>query len=111
MDLEKLKDIRLIGRSIKEDWPVTTAIKAQVVSALVAIIDSGVPELVIPASRVLMAGDMLNQRRHAAEEKKLQQEQQRKLELIELAIKLGLVSDDRHAIGGVVSDTSRVPRN
>ncbi len=108
LNIESLNDIRLIGRAIKEDWPVTPEIKSQVVEALRDIVSSGIPDLVIPASRVLMAGDMLNQRRRAAEEKKLQQEQQRKLELIELAIKLGLVRDDGLAIGGLVTDSTGV---
>lgn len=94
---------------MKEDWPVSAEIKAEVVEALRDIISSGVPDLVIPASRALMAGDALNQRRTALEEKKLAAEQQRKLELIELAVKLGLVRDDRDTIGVVAKNSSRVP--
>jgi hypothetical protein len=109
LNIESINDIRLIGRAMKEDWPVSPEIKAEVVEALREIISSGVPDLVIPASRALMAGDALNQRRRALEEKKLAAEQQRKLELIELAVKLGLVRDDRDTIGIVDQDTSRVP--
>lgn len=108
MKIESLNDIRLVGRSIKEDWPVSPEIKAEVVAALRDIVSSGVPDLIIPASRVLMAGDALNQKRRALEEKKLALEQQRKLELIELAVKLGLVRDDSHTIGVVAENTSRV---
>lgn len=108
LKIESLNDIRLVGRSIKEDWPVSPEIKSEVVAALRDIVSSGVPDFVIPASRVLMAGDMLNQRRQAAEEKKLQQEQQRKLELIELAVKLGLVRDDSLPVRGLDEDASRV---
>ena len=108
MKIETINDIRLVGRSIKEDWPVSPEIKAEVVAALRDIVSSGVPDLVIPASRVLMAGDLLNQKRRQIEEKKLALEQQRKLELIELAVKLGLVRDDGLAIGGMAGDTSRV---
>ena len=109
MKIESLNDIRLIGRSIKEDWPVSPEIKAEVVDALRNIVLSGVPDFVIPASRVLLAGDALNQRRKAQDEKKLELEQRRKLELIELAVKLGLVRDDRDTIGVVAKNSSRVP--
>lgn len=108
LNIESINDIRLLGRAIKEDWPVSPEIKSEVVAALRDIVSSGVPDFVIPASRVLMAGDALNQRRRALEEKKLALEQQRKLELIELAVKLGLVRDDQLAIGGVAENTSRV---
>lgn len=108
LNIDSLNDIRLIGRSIKEDWPVSPEIKAEVVAALRDIVSSGVPDFVIPASRVLLAGDALNQRRRALEEKKLALEQQRKLELIELVVKLGLVGDDQLAIGGVAEDAVRV---
>jgi hypothetical protein len=108
LNIESINDIRLVGRAMKEDWPVSPEVKAEVVEALRDIIASGVPDFVIPASRALMAGDALNQRRRALEEKKLAAEQQRKLELIELAVKLGLVRDDRDAIGVVAEDASRV---
>jgi hypothetical protein len=109
LNIESINDIRLVGRAMKEDWPVSPEVKAEVVEALREIISSGIPDLVIPASRALMAGDALNQRRRALEEKKLAAEQQRKLELIELAVKLGLVRDDRDAVRVVDKKSSGVP--
>jgi hypothetical protein len=91
-----------------EDWPITGEQKKSIVSKLMDIMDSDIPDLQIPASRALMMADALNQKRQAAQEKKLEQEQKRKLELIELAHKLGIIGDDGGSIGVVDSQSSRI---
>ena len=91
-----------------EDWPITAEQKKSIVSKLIDIMDSNIPDLQIPASRALMMADALNQKRQAAQEKKLEQEQKRKLELIELAHKLGIIGDDSGSIGVVDSQSSRI---
>ena len=108
MRLETLADIKLVGRAMNEGWPVSEDIKAEVVAALRDIIGSGVPDLVIPASRALMAADGLTQRERQAQEKKLDREHKRKLELIELAVKLGIVANEPGAIGALDSQPSRI---
>ena len=91
-----------------EDWPITGEQKKSIVSKLMDIMESGIPDLQIPASRALMMADALNQKRQAMQEKKLEQEQKRKLELIELAHKLGIIGDDGGSIGVVDSQPSRI---
>lgn len=55
-----------------------------------------------------MMADALNQKRHALREKKLALEHKRKLELIELAHKLGIVGNVGGTIGAVDSKPSRI---
>jgi len=92
---------------MNEGWPVSEEIKAEVVAALRDIVGSGVPNLVIPASRALMAADGLTQRERQAQEKKLDRDHERKRELIELAVKLGIIANEPGAIGALDSQPSR----
>lgn len=108
LNLESIADIRLIGRAMNEGWPVSSEVKNEVITALREIVNSGVPDLVIPASRALMAADGLTQRERLAREKTIDREHKRKLELIELAVKLGLVIDDNNSTGVVDSQPSRI---
>lgn len=108
MQLETIADIKLVGRAMNEGWPVSEEIKKEVVAALRDIIGSGDPDLIIPASRALMAADGLTQRERQAQEKKLDREHKRKLELIELAVKLGIIANEPGAIGALDSQSSRV---
>jgi len=91
-----------------EDWPITAEQKKSIVSKLMDIMESGIPDFQIPASRALMAADALNQQRQAMQEKKHEQEQKRKLELIALAHKLGIVGHDGGSVGVVDSQSSRI---
>ena len=93
---------------MNEDWPITGEQKKSIVSKLMDIIESDIPELQIPASRALMMADALNQKRQSMQEKKLEQEQKRKLELIELAHKLGIVGNDCGSTGVIDSQSTRI---
>lgn len=108
IEIEKHKDIRLAGRIINEDWPISAEAKESIVDKLLFIVEHGDPELQIAASRTLMVGDALNQKRRALAEKKLALEHKRKLELIELAHKLGIVGDDGGANRVIDSESSRI---
>jgi hypothetical protein len=100
--------VRLIARAMNEDWPITGEQKQSIIKKLMLIMESGIPDFQIPASRALMMADALNQKRQAMQEKKLELEQKRKLELIELAHKLGIVGNDGGSIGVVDSQPSRI---
>ena len=108
IEICNVADIRLIGRAMNEDWPVFKEQKESIVEKLMTIVEHGDPQLQIAASRALMMADALNQKRQAMQEKKLEQEQKRKLELIELAHKLGIIGDDGGSIGVVDSQPSRI---
>jgi hypothetical protein len=106
--IDTIADIRLIGRAMNEDWPVYKEQKESIVEKLMTIIESNDPQMQIAASRALMMADALNQKRQALQEKKLALEQKRKLELIELAHKLGIVGHDSGSTGVVHSQSSRI---
>jgi hypothetical protein len=106
--IDTIADIRLIGRAMNEDWPVYKEQKEAIVKKLMTIVESNDPQMQIAASRALMAADALNQKRQALQEKKLEQEQKRKIELIDLAHKLGIVGHDSGSIGVVDSQPSRI---
>lgn len=109
MEIESVADIKLAGRAINEDWPVFQDDKVEIISQLMKLAkDTTEPELQIAACRTLMMADALNQKRHALREKKLALEHKRKLELIELAHKLGIVGDVGGTVGTVDSQPSRI---
>lgn len=93
---------------MNEDWPIIKEQKESIVEKLMTIVEHGDPELQIAASRTLMMADALNQKRQALQEKKLALEQKRKLELIELAHRLGIVGNDGGSIGVIDSQSSRI---
>lgn len=93
---------------MNEDWPIAREHKESIVDQLLFLIANGKPEIKIAASRTLMMGDALNQKRRALAEKKLALEHKRKLELIELAHKLGIVGNDSGPIGVIDSQSSRI---
>ena len=62
--VEKNRDIKMIGRALRERWPITQETREKIVSELLEILDD--PDAKerdkIAASKVLMAGDVINQR-------------------------------------------------
>lgn len=93
---------------MNEDWPIIREQKETIVDQLMFIIENGPPEMQIAASRTLMMGDALNQKRRALQEKKLALEHKRKHELIELAHKLGIIGDDRGSARVIDSQSARI---
>ncbi len=80
LDIEKTMDVKLVGRAIREGWNVDKkAIKAALMQCLTD------PDLAIDAAKVLLAADAIDCKREELEEKRKAGEQQRKLQLLELA--------------------------
>jgi hypothetical protein len=65
------------------------------------LLSSGIPDLAIAASKVLLAADALNEKKRIAEQKRLDAEHTRKLQLIELAVKLGIAGNDNGTARGL----------
>ena len=97
MEIETVADIKLAGRAINSDWPVSSKIRESVIEKLLVILETGVPDFQIAASKVLLAADALNEKKRQAEQRKLEAEHARKLQLIELAVKLGIARNDSGA--------------
>jgi hypothetical protein len=101
MELETIADIKLAGRAMNDDWPVSPAMRQKVFDQLELVLTNGDPELRVAASKVILAADLANLRKREAERKRNEAEHARKLQLIELAHKLGLVKSDSGATGSV----------
>ena len=99
MKLETIADIKLAGRAINEDWPVDPELRESVISEMRNILTSGIPDLSIAAAKVVLAADAINAKKREAEQRRLDAENARKLQLIELAVKLGITRPDGVAAG------------
>lgn len=102
--IETVADIKLAGRSINNEWPVAADVRQKVVERMAVLAESGEPEIEIAAAKVLLAADLCNERKRVAEQKRLADEHTRKIQLIELAIKLGVVRDDHAGTGALPSE-------
>lgn len=99
VEIETVADIRLAGRAINEDWPVTQELRGSLIQQMQDILTAGDPELCIAAAKVLLAADALNAKKREVEQRKLDAEHARKLQLIELAVKLGIARPDPESVG------------
>ena len=80
MEINSTKDLGLVNRAIKERWNVDReAIKA---ALMVCLQD---PDLAPKAAKILLDADALDEKRDAAEERRLLKEDEHRLRLLELA--------------------------
>lgn len=82
MRLETKNDVRLVGRAIREGWNFD---RSKVVAALMELVDSRDPDLMMDAIDKLQRGDEINIKRELVELKKLGDENHIRLRLLELA--------------------------
>ncbi len=107
VDINTVADVRLAGRAINDEWPVTPEIRQQVVDRLVYLQEFAEKESVqIAAANALQAADALNIKKRAAEQRRLEAEHTRKVQLLDAAVKLGLVKPIGPGIGSVDSQPS-----
>ena len=104
MEIKTSKDLRLVNRALKEKWNVDKeAIKAALMECLTD------PDLAIDAAKVLLAADAIDCKREELEEKRKAGEQQRKLQLLELAQRVSVgdlarIASDNGIIGSPAGD-------
>lgn len=80
MEINTTKDLGLVNRAIRERWNVDReAIKA---ALMVCLQD---PDLAPKAAKILLDADALDEKRDAAEERRLLKENEQRLRLLELA--------------------------
>ena len=82
MEIATRKDLRMVGRAIREGWNFDRSL---VVSALMEVIESRDPELMLDAIALLMRGDEINIKREMLELKKSGDDNAIRLRLLELA--------------------------
>ena len=80
--IERRKDLRMVGRAMKEGWDFD---RKAVVAALMEVIDSRDPKLMLDAIGLLMRGDEINIKREMVELKKSGDDNAIRLRLLELA--------------------------
>jgi hypothetical protein len=80
--IENKKDLRLVGRAIREGWDFD---RAKVVAALMEIVESRDPDLMMDAIDKLQRGDEINIKREMLELKKAGDDNHIRLRLLELA--------------------------
>lgn len=84
--IESKKDLRLVGRAIREGWDYD---RKAVIQALMDCVKSGDPELMLEATDRLLRGDEIELKRELVELKKAGDDNAIRLRLIELARNLG----------------------
>ena len=80
--IETKNDLRLVSRSIKEDWEIP---KQEVIDALMDTIRNRDPDLMVGAADVLRKMDEANIKRAALAQREQKDTEDRRLQLIELA--------------------------
>lgn len=97
---------KLEHRALREGWCLPDDKRTEVMEKTFARATCGIPSVEEDATRTLIAAESLSLKRQQLEQKKLEAEHARKIKLIEAAIRLGIVSDGRAAIGGTVISAS-----
>ncbi len=80
MEINTTKDLGLVNRAIKERWNVD---REAVKEALMVCLQD--PDLAPKAAKILLDADALDEKRDAAEERRLLKENEQRLRLLELA--------------------------
>lgn len=94
-----IAEYRLESRAENNLWPVKDEHRvACVETALVDLRDAD-PKVRHAARAYLLAVDLANVRKQEAEQKRIAEEHARKLQLIEAAVKLGIVANASDGIG------------
>lgn len=101
MNADTMAD-KLELRAIREGWPVSAEQRKQIMERAMDRATCGDPDIEDKAAKIFLAADAVNLKRQQLEQKQFESEHARKLQLIEAAIRLGIVSDGRSAIGGSV---------
>lgn len=80
MEINTTKDLGLVNRAIRERWNVD---REAVKEALMVCLQD--PDLAPKAAKILLDADALDEKRDAAEERRLLKENEQRLRLLELA--------------------------
>ena len=80
--IETQKDIKLISRSLRERWGVD---RKKVVAALMEVVNNRDPDLMLGAAELLLKADAIDYKREELEGKRIENECEQRLRLLELA--------------------------
>jgi len=99
LDLESVADIKLATRAFNQGWDVPAEVRRKVVERAAMRAECGDPEIEDHAGKLLLAIDKFNHSVSEAEQKRLEAEHARKLQLIELAVRIGAVQPFGGTVG------------
>jgi hypothetical protein len=97
--MQKASDYRLETRAENGLWPVTQEHRQKTVDSAFRDLDDADPRVVDAARKYLLAVDNANDKKKELEQRRLDSEHARKLQLIELAVKLGIARPDTKPTG------------
>jgi hypothetical protein len=103
---QQLMEEKLERRAIKEGWPITAEMKQKILEKTYARATCGIPDIEEHATKSIVAMDKRNQELRTEEQRRIEAEHARKLQLLELAVKIGIVGDDGRAVGNSASVSS-----
>jgi hypothetical protein len=104
LEINKTSDVRLVGRAIREGWQVD---KEAIKKALMQCLSD--PDLCVDAAKVLIAADAIDCKREELEDKRRAGDEQRRLQLLELAQRVSVrdlarIASDNGIIGAQAED-------
>jgi hypothetical protein len=108
LELETIADFRMAERAFNDGWDIPNKTCESIVAKASLWASCGDPDIEDKAGRLLLAIAKFTQAKIEAEETRLEREHKRKLELIELAHKLGIVGNDSGSTGVVDSQSARI---
>ena len=101
MEIKTLADLKLLHRAINGGWNVSDEMKKKVVDQAANLVGDPDPKIALLAMKVLISADSADDKKALAEQRRQEAEHARKLQLIELAVKLGIAQPDSVTIGTV----------
>jgi hypothetical protein len=102
LEIESRKDLKLVGRAIRERWNVD---KEAIKLALMGCLSD--PDLSIDAAKILVAADAIDCKREELEDKKEAKENEQRLRLLALAQSIPVAELTQLASeNGIVSGSS-----
>ena len=96
-----MADLKLLHRAINGGWNVSDEMKQRVVDQAANLVGDSDPKIALLAMKVLISADSADDKKALAEQRRQEAEHARKLQLIELAVKLGIAQPDGVTIGAV----------
>ena len=101
MEIETLADLKLLHRAISGGWNVTDEMKKKSLENTAKLTEHPDPKIALLATKVLISADSADDKKALAEQRRQEAEHARKLQLIELAVRLGIAQPDSVTIGTV----------
>jgi|688.fasta_scaffold400794_1 uncharacterized membrane protein len=108
MEIQTLADLKLLHRAINGGWNVSDEMKKKSLANTAKLTEHPDPKIALLATKVLIIADSSDDKKALAEQKRQEAEHARKLQLLELAIKHGLVADVGSGVRALDSSTSTV---